>query len=770
MYSLTLQPAGMVTHSIIGTFDRNKPRQQQILLARCERLSMHLVGNDQTKWQTILTTNTFGIIRKMAAIRIPGTPSDILIVTSDSGRIALLEYDPDKNRFDHVHLETYGKSGIRRTIPGMYLAVDPRGRCCMLASAEKNKIVYILNRNQEQKVTISSPQEITQQHTLTFALCAVDANFQNPLFAALEVVTTDIDHDPTDDAYDSRQKTLVYYRVDLGLNHVVREWSAAVDYSSNALYQVPGGNDGPSGVIVCAMGTITYLNYDHQPLTIKIPRRRGILENPDRDRRIVSGLSHRIKNNFFHLLQTDDGDVFKLTWVLETDANGHNTGTVAALELQYFDTLPVASTMSILKFDQAMFVASDSGNLSTYKFLDLGDDEPIIANSDPDVENPSTFLPHDLTHMHIFSDIPSLNPQKAALVDDIHSRDEHKIYSINGTGPRSTLRTITHGLPVVQHMAAQMPEPVQNMWSVSLGRAPNKIKYVILSTLSRAKRHDTVFLAVKGSSLDMAYDTGMRDDITTLHIAEMGESGIIQVWPKGFRYFVAKHQKPADWNCPMHKTILKACSNKQQLVLALDTGEILYYEVAPDMLSMQEYSQGPRNLAMDSTVRALAIGSVPEGRVRAPHLAVALDDQIFIFSLDPNGSMLEQTTITAISSPARSMRIQVMQDSTGYSTFLHVGLESGVYLRVVLDDLSGELSDARKWFLGPEPVTLAPLRIRDQAVMMACGHKTFLCYFHTEASTCRVTPVDFERIKDAAMVSMSKLENGILGATLTGVW
>ena len=66
---------------------------------------------------------------------------------SDSGRIAILEYNPAKNCFDRVHMETFGKSGCRRIVPGQYLAVDPKGRAVMIGALEKQKLVYILNRD-----------------------------------------------------------------------------------------------------------------------------------------------------------------------------------------------------------------------------------------------------------------------------------------------------------------------------------------------------------------------------------------------------------------------------------------------------------------------------------------------------------------------------------------------------------------------------------------------------------------------------------------------
>lgn len=51
---------------------------------------------------------------------------------SDSGRIVILEYLPQKNIFDKAHQETFGKSGCRRIVPGQFLAIDPKGRAVMI--------------------------------------------------------------------------------------------------------------------------------------------------------------------------------------------------------------------------------------------------------------------------------------------------------------------------------------------------------------------------------------------------------------------------------------------------------------------------------------------------------------------------------------------------------------------------------------------------------------------------------------------------------------
>jgi splicing factor 3B subunit 3 len=108
-----------------------------------------------------------------------------------------LEYAEDKNTFTRVHQETFGKSGCRRIVPGQYVSVDPKGRAVMLAAVEKQKLVYVLNRDANNRLTISSPLEANKSHTVTFAMSALDVGFENPIFACLEMDHQEADQDST---------------------------------------------------------------------------------------------------------------------------------------------------------------------------------------------------------------------------------------------------------------------------------------------------------------------------------------------------------------------------------------------------------------------------------------------------------------------------------------------------------------------------------------------------------------------------------------------
>ena len=52
---------------------------------------------------------------------------------------------------------------------------------------EKQKLVYILNRDAAARLTISSPLEAHKSHTLVYNIVGVDVGFENPMFACLEM-------------------------------------------------------------------------------------------------------------------------------------------------------------------------------------------------------------------------------------------------------------------------------------------------------------------------------------------------------------------------------------------------------------------------------------------------------------------------------------------------------------------------------------------------------------------------------------------------------
>ncbi len=83
----------------------------------------------------------------------------------------------------------------------------------LTGAVEKQKLVYILNRDSAAKLTISSPLEAHKSHTIQYYITGVDVGFENPIFAAIELDYSEVDNDPTGQAFQEAQKHLTYYEV-----------------------------------------------------------------------------------------------------------------------------------------------------------------------------------------------------------------------------------------------------------------------------------------------------------------------------------------------------------------------------------------------------------------------------------------------------------------------------------------------------------------------------------------------------------------------------
>ena len=667
---------------------------------------------------------------------------------------------PTTNRFNRLHLETFGKSGVRRVIPGQYLAVDPKGRACLIASVEKNKLVYVLNRDAEAALTISSPLEAHKPQTLVFGLTALDVGYENPIFAALEVDYTESDQDPTGQAYADIEKLLVYYELDLGLNHVVRKWSDPVDRTATMLFQVPGGGDGPSGVLVCGLDNITYRHSNQDPFRVSIPRRKGATENPDRKRTIVSGVMHKMRGAFFFLLQSEDGDLFKVTLDMVEDDNGQPTGEVRRLKIKYFDTVPTATSLCILK-SGFLFVASENGNHHFYQFEKLGDDDNEIEfDSDAypadstEAYTPAYFHPRSAENVNLVHEIDSLNPIMDCKVANLTDEDAPQIYSICGAGPRSSFRTMKHGLEVNDIVDSELPSVPSAVWTTKITRADEYDAYIVLSF-----SNGTLVLSI-GETVEEVTDTGFLSGAPTLAVQQLGEDALIQVHPRGIRHIRADG-KVNEWPAPQHRTIVAATTNERQVAVALSSGEIVYFEMDVDG-SLAEYDE---KREMSGTVTCLSLGEAPEGRVRSQFLAVGCDDStVRILSLDPD-STLENKSVQALTSAPSALSIMAMPDSSsgGSTLYLHIGLYSGVYLRTVLDEVTGELSDTRTRFLGHKPAKLFRVSVKGQPAILALSSRPWLGYSEQQTKNFMLTPLDTVGLEWAWDFSSEQCTEGMVG-------
>lgn len=750
LYSLTLQRATGIVCATYGNFTGGKT--QEIVVARGKVLDL-LRPDDNGKLQTLLSVEIFGAIRSLAQFRLTGSQKDYIVVGSDSGRIVILEYNKEKNVFEKVHQETFGKSGCRRIVPGQYLAVDPKGRAVMIGACEKQKLVYVLNRDNAARLTISSPLEAHKSHTIVYSIAGVDCGFDNPIFAAIELDYSEADQDSTGQAANEAQKHLTFYELDLGLNHVVRKWTEPIDNGANLLVTVPGGGDGPSGVLVCAENFVIYKNQNQPDVRAVIPRRQDL--PPHRGVLIVSAATHKQKALFFFLLQTEYGDVFKVTLDYEKDSD-----QVTELKIKYFDTIPVTSAMCVLK-SGFLFAASEFGNHALYQFQSIGEDPEVESSSSTLVETeegyqPVFFMPRKLKNLVQIDDVESLMPIMDMKVANLFEEETPQIFSLCGRGPRSSLRILRPGLAVTEMAVSQLPGVPSAVWTVKKHANDEFDAYIVVSFVNA-----TLVLSI-GETVEEVSDSGFLDTTPSLAISLLGDDSLMQVHPSGIRHIRADG-RINEWKTPGKKTIVKVGFNRMQVVIALSGGELIYFEM--DM-SGQLMEIEKRDMTGD--VACLDIAPVPEGRQRSRFLAVgSYDSTIRILSLDPDDCM-QILSVQAVSSPPESLLLLEVQASTGgedgadhpASVFLNAGLQNGVLLRTEVDMVTGQLSDTRTRFLGLRAPKLFSALVRGRRAMLCLSSRPWLGYIHQ--GHFLLTPLSYETLEYAASFSSDQCAEGVV--------
>ena len=771
LLSLTLQKSSSITSAVYGNF--SAPRQQELILARGGRVLELARPDENGKVQTVHTSDVFGMIRSLATCRLTGGNRDYIVLGSDSGKIVILEYSADKQCFERVHAETYGKTGVRRIVPGQYVATDPRGRAVMVGAFEKQKLVYILNRDGAARLTISSPLEAHKSSTICFDLIGVDVGFDNPIFAALEVDQEEVENEPDTKevltlpspalplhlpasapasshlarhvAQVLYEKLLVFYELDLGLNHVVRKWSDAVDPTANKLIAVPGGNEGPGGVIVCSENFIVYKSPAQPERRCALPRRKDLPN--DHGLLLTAAAVHKQRDLFFILVQSEFGDLYKVTLTVKEEL-------VSELKVRYLDSVPPCNALCILK-SGFLFCASEFANHGFYQFQGVGEDDDSPSCSSKQFEADDLTVvelePRPLQNLVHVDDIESISPIVDAKLIDPQKTGTPYLAALCGRGPRSSLRLLQHGLAVSEMAVSELPGNPNAVWTVKRRRDDPHDAYIVVSFVNA-----TLVLSI-GETVEEVTDSGLKADTPTLCVAQVGEDALLQVHPGGIRH-VRADGREFEWKPPKGKPVVHAAANQRQVVISLSGGEVVYFELdAQSMLAEMDKKDTGHE------VSCLEIGSVPEGKHRSRFLAVGKwNHTVQILSLDPDDCM---TVLAVLALPAQAESAAIISMPIGRAQgapalFLCIGLSNGVMLRARLEPRTGQLSDSRTRFLGARAVRLFRLPLGGREGVLALSSRPWAAYNHQFSLVA--SPLAYQALEHGCSFASEHAPEGIV--------
>ena len=103
LYHLTLQRPTSITAAAYGNF--SAPKAHEFIVARGGVLEL-LRADEGGKLHSVLSTDTFSSVRAVLPVRLLGQTTDYVAVSSDSGRLALLQYSREANALVRLQLET----------------------------------------------------------------------------------------------------------------------------------------------------------------------------------------------------------------------------------------------------------------------------------------------------------------------------------------------------------------------------------------------------------------------------------------------------------------------------------------------------------------------------------------------------------------------------------------------------------------------------------------------------------------------------------------
>lgn len=714
LYHLTLQRQSNYIHSCIGHFihdldnrseDGNAKRPKDLQLCIATETHIELYDLTNGTLNKLAEVSIFASITAMKSFHMENSIISFLAITSDSGNLTICRFF--KRSMDDISLKTLineplTRSGIRRLSPISHIDIDLHGRCIVLSAVEKNKLCFVLNDAGEDSLKIQSPLEAVRPHMLTLDTTSCDVQYDNPCFASIEIDTSE-----------NNDTHLIFYILDLGLNHIVKKADYKIHSSANFIMGLPTlskyninckvngdydkGNDhndydeiNPFVVIGFEDYIIVKDMHGYYSLKVQIPKREG---QKDYKSTIISFALQTLKKDFFILLQSNHGDLFKLK--IEPNASDLNRPVVS---LSYFDTIAQAESLHIFK-NGYLFANSELNDNYLFQFESLGEDndQDKILNS-LDSKRILKFEPFkELSNLSIVARQKNVNPLISTQV--INSTP-----LIISTTSNNMVRLLSNGINFQSTISSQLPPSADNLWTIKL----RSEKFHKLLFLSFPK--STMILKVEDGTIEelsiMENPFNLQND-KTIFVSAIGENSVIQVCENEMRQVIkTKNEQQQfalklEWFPPAGIRIVTATCTNSQLALGLSNNEITYFEI--DLHSqLDTLHELQKRIEIDERIESMAMVSSRRSDFLALGTKEATVKVLSLKKSDPD-NFLEIISIQTLISSVNDLKLV----KTEGELQLHVGLENGIYSRAKINSYDGQIYDIRTKFLGLKPVSLS---------------------------------------------------------------
>lgn len=264
-----------------------------------------------------------------------------------------------------------------------------------------------------------------------------------------------------------------------------------------------------------------------------------------------------------------------------------------------------------------------------------------------------------------------------------------------GRGAYSTLRVLRSGLSVIEFAATPWPKKPISVHTFKSSPQDIHCSYLIVSFENTSKifvQNDSKISEVTNSGFDLQKQT--------LHAATLEDESQVQITQEGVIHIVPAKNKKSKWMA--RGKILSATSNGRQVAVAIENGQMVYFELEDSTGQLKEMA----SKVFEKEIVSLSVSEIPEGRQRCRFIAAGFNDNsLRILSLDPENCLARISNQAFPAIPVSIQLVDFKEDRVG-ALYLHVGLENGFLIRTVVDNVTGAISDTRRKKLGEAPVEL----------------------------------------------------------------
>jgi len=561
-----------VTHVLKGHFISET--ELNLIICKSTRLEFHTLTEDGLVAQFDL--GIYGRVATCKLYKPSGEPRELLFVVTERRQYFVLGYDPKKQS-----IKTRAKGQIQSRINrpnenGQIGIIDPDGRVIGLNLFQGQFDVIPMDSKGQLKDSFNIRLEEINVIDIQFLY-----GYDTPVICVLY----------EDNRKNRSTRHIKTYSISLkNMEFTEGPWSQPnVDLDTNMIIPVP---EPIGGVLIMGLETIAYRNgrasgRGQVGTTIAIPIKCGLIRAYapiDAD-----GLRWLLCDEWGGLhvlaLQVDktpmdpstDGTGAKVSSAIKagvTGVTGSSSSSSSSSSLS--SAVPTMQRHQVTVVDLSMEFLGETSIASSIAYLDNG--YVFIGSSFGDSQLIHLSVERDPTtksYVEVVQTCPNLGPIVDFCVVDLDRQGQCQVVTCSGGFKDGSLRVVRNGIGIDEQCAVEFPG-IQAMWSLRGGFASKWDQYLVQTFTS-----ETRVLAIEDDELSEVDLGGFIQDDFSLCCSNMVGDHLLQVTRSEARIVSCANPNvvKTSWKPPSTHRITVASANATQVLLALNGGKLILFEI-----------------------------------------------------------------------------------------------------------------------------------------------------------------------------------------------